>query len=224
MPRDKIGEYSMVFPEAIQVYGTSFSTTVGSANVAGELSMRRNMPLVATGGAVLAAPGNDNDSNPAYPVGRSLHANLSMIDMYGESPLWDSATLIGEIAWNRRLSITKNPAALDPRATRDAVALRLLFEPTYYQVVSGLDVGVPIGFGYTPYGRSSVVQGFGTERGGDVSIGVNGTYLNTWKASLSFTHYFGSGAPLVDPATGSFTFKQPLKDRDFVAFSLSRTF
>lgn len=224
MPRDKIGEYSMVFPEAIQVYGASFSTTVGTANVAGELSMRRNMPLVATGGAVLAMPGNDNDSNPAYPVGRSLHANLSMIDMYGASPLWDSANLIGEIAWNRRLSITKNPSALDPRATRDAVALRLLFEPTYYQVVNGLDVGIPIGFGYTPYGRSSVVQGFGPERGGDVSIGVNGTYLNTWKASLSFTHYFGSGAPLVDPATGSFTFKQTLKDRDFVAFSLSRTF
>lgn len=223
-PRDKIGEYSMVFPEDIEVYGTSFSTTVGTANVAGEISVRRNMPLVATGGAVLASPENDNDSNPAYPVGNSLHANLSMIDMYGQSDLWESATLIAEIAWNHRLSITKNPQALDPNSTRNAVALRLLFEPTYFQVLNGLDVSVPIGIGYTPYGRSSVVQGFGVEHGGDFTIGINGTYENTWKGTLSYTHYFGKGGPLADPASGNFTYDQIFKDRDFVAFSLSRTF
>ncbi|HYD71112.1 DUF1302 domain-containing protein [Azospirillum sp.] len=220
----KIGEYRLVFPEAIQVYGASFSTTLGTANVAGEVSMRRNMPLVATGGSVLAGPGADNHSNPAYPVGNSLHANLSMIDAYGGNQIWEAANLIAEIAWNHRLNITKNPQALDPNSTRDAVSLRFVFEPTYFQVLNGLDISVPIGIGYTPYGRSSVVQGFGPEHGGDISIGINGDYLKTWKFSLSYTHYFGSAAPSVDPVSGLFTFKQTLRDRDFVALSLSRTF
>lgn len=220
----KAGEYALIFPEDIDVFGASFSTTVGTANVAGEISYRRNMPFSPPGGAVVVSTLNDNDGNPAYPVGTSMHANLSMIDAYPESAAYDAAALVGEIAWNRRLSVTKNRDMLDPNTTRDAVSLRFVFEPSYYQVIDGLDITVPIGVGYSPYGKSSVVQGFGVQHGGDISIGVSGTYLNTWRGSLNFTHYYGPAGSIVDPVTGNLSFKQVMTGRDFVALSLSRTF
>ena len=44
---------------------------------------------------------------------------------------------VGEIAWNRRLSVDKNPGALNPNATRDATNIRMVFEPKYRQVLPG---------------------------------------------------------------------------------------
>src|SRR3546814_18308220 len=110
-----------------------------------------------------------NNSNSLYATGNSAHAQLSIIQVFDGSPLWESANLIGEVAWNRRTAITKNAAALDPNTTRDAWGFRAVFEPAYYQVLPGLDVTVPIGFGYNPKGRSSVVGNFngGVDKGGD---------------------------------------------------------
>ena len=127
-----------------------------------------------------------------------------------------------ELAWNRTTSIEKNPAALDPNTTRDAYGVRAVFEPAYYQVIDGLDITVPLGIGYTPYGRSSAVGGFGNEHGGDMSIGLTGDYLKKWRLSLNFTHFYGASGPI--SVAGIKTFKQTYSDRDFVSFSVARTF
>lgn len=225
-PADKIGQYALVYPENINAFGASFSTTVGAANVAGEVSLRTNAPLVSHTGVVLPIPGflADNNVNPLYAVGRTAHAQVSMIDVFNNSPLWESATLLGEVAWNRTLSITKNPLALDPNTTRDAWGFRAIFDPAYYQVMDGLDIDIPIGLGYTPRGRSSAVIGFGVERGGDFSVGIKGDYLKIWKISLNYTQYFGPEGLLANTAIDVKTFKQDIKDRDFISFSVSRTF
>lgn len=218
----KFGEYALVFPENVRALGTSFSTTLLDANVAGEVSFRFNAPLVSSAAQVLS--GADNSGNPLYAVGRTAHAQMSVIQSLQPTPLWRAANFVGEVAWNRRLSISRNAATLDPNTTRDAWGFRFVLEPSYFQVLDGMDITVPIGLGYNPGGRSSAVQGFngGTTHAGDLSIGVNGTYLNVWKLSLSYTHYFGGANSLLSP-TNTFTYGQSLKDRDFIAFSLSRT-
>ncbi|MCY1307085.1 hypothetical protein D9M70_569870 [compost metagenome] len=166
----------------------------------------------------------DNNSNPAYPIGNSLHAQVSMINLYGGSSLWDAAALVGELAFNRRLSVKENAENLDPNATRDAYSLRFTFEPQYFQVMPGVDVQVPINVGYTPHGRSSVTPlAFSPEHGGDFTIGVKADYLQNYSASLSYTNFFGDGAPIVD-TSNNYSYKQTLKDRDFIAFSIQRTF
>ena len=225
-PADKIGQYALVYPENVNAFGGSFSTTLGTANVAGEASLRTNAPLVSHTGVVLPIPGflADNDKNPLYAVGRTAHAQVSIIDVISKSHLWESATVLGEVAWNRTLSITKNPLALDPNSTRSAWGFRALFDPAYYQVLDGLDIDIPIGLGYTPSGRSSAVIGFGVEHGGDFSVGVNGDYLKVWKLSLNYTHYYGPEGLLSNTTTDTRYFKQDLKDRDFISFSISRTF
>jgi hypothetical protein len=219
--------YQLVFHEGVKAFGASFSKSVGSWNLAAEASVRRNTALVAAGGLVVDLSGTgDNADNPLYPVGNSAHLQVSAIHTLERSALWDGGLFLGEIAWHRRTSVTKNEAALDPNSTRDASALRFILQPTYYQAASGLDLSVPIGVGLNLSGRSSVItvwNGTGGKGNGDISVGLAADYLQTWKAGITYTHYIGSGGPVLD-ANGNYSFKQSLKDRDFLSLSVQRTF
>lgn len=228
--------YALAYHENIRTYGASFSTTVGEFNIAGEASVRRNTPLVQAGTPDLfgivpvrfggpSAPANNSD-NPSYPVGNSAHLNLSTLAGFGPSFIARESTLLGEVAWNRMTSIDKNAAMLDPGATRDAWGMRLVYTPSYRQVLPGLDINVPMGISYFPKGRSSVITAFGPDKGGDISVGVNGEYLSVWHFGLNFTHFYGAeGNSTVVQGPGSvFTYKQNFKDRDFVSLTVHRTF
>jgi hypothetical protein len=226
------GVYREVFPENIRTVGASFSTLLGETNVAGEASIRTNAPLVS-GPQVDTGMRSNGDTNPLYAVGRTGHLQFSMITLMGKSALWDGASLLGEVAWNRRLSIQKNPAALDVNSTRDAMAVRFIFEPQYFQVFSGVDLSVPIGLGYNPYGRSSAVNKFngGVEKGGDFSIGLTADIQKKVKASVNYVHFYGPEngfltSNSIDSARGLLmqTYAQSLRDRDFVSFSVQTTF
>lgn len=222
----QLGTYQLVYPEDITAYGASFSRTLDLVNLAGEISTRFNTPLISKSQTVAPGTAADNDENPLYAVGESLHAQMSALWTVPRTPLFQEASLMAEVAWNRRLKVTKNEAALDPNTDRDAWGFRFVFTPTYRQALSGLDVGVPLGLGYNPKGRSSVVSAFnnsGADKGGDMSVGLNFTYLNAWKANLRYTHYFGSASPFLDE-TNARSFDMNLKDRDFVSIAISRTF
>jgi hypothetical protein len=226
----QVGTYSLVFPEGIKTYGASASTTLGSANVAAEVSFRQNTPLVTAAAPVL--PGEtvtNSGDNTLYPVGKSAHAQVSVVHVAPRTPVWDSATLMAEIAWNRRLSVTREADLVDPNSTRDATAIRVSFEPTYYQVISGLDVSVPMSIGYGISGRSSVVSAFSVYHGGNFSLGVNAEYQKLWKFGLTYVRFTGPAKPVTmsdtrAPAGLAYTFGQPLADRNFVAINAQRTF
>jgi hypothetical protein len=226
------GLYRAVYAEKVKTYGASFSTVLGESNVSGEASIRTNAPLVSGPQVDVGLLGNGS-SRPLYAVGRTAHLQASMITLMGKGPLWDGASLLGEAAWNRRLSIQKNAAALDPNVSRDAMAIRFIFEPQYFQVVSGVDLSVPIGVGYNLFGLSSSVFKFngGVEKGGDFSIGLTADYQKKIKAGVNFVHYFGPENAFltsnsIDPARGllMLTGAQSLHDRDFISFSVQTTF
>ncbi|HEX7648735.1 MAG TPA: DUF1302 domain-containing protein, partial [Noviherbaspirillum sp.] len=141
-----IGTYQHVYGEGITAFGASVSTTLAGANVAAEISTRRDAPLVSDPVVAFGA-GNTKDT-AAYAVGNTAHANLSAIYVLNGGPLWDGGAILAELAWNRRLSVTRNPGSLDPNSTRDATGMRMLFAPEYFQVSPGIDMTVPIGLGY----------------------------------------------------------------------------
>jgi hypothetical protein len=149
--------------------------------------------------------------------------------------------VLAEFAWNYMMDCTRNcgPAlangfnpmgARDPNTTEHALIYRMIFDPAYFQVLPGLDVDVPIGFGYNIYGRSMVMSGaFQGNHTGDLSIGINGKYQQVWQFGLSFTHYIGSANTYAAPwfnggPAEALTFDQTLKDRNFVSFNIHRTF
>lgn len=229
--------YRYFYHEGIRTAGLSATRTIGQFNVSAEASVRHNMPLSHAGspdlfGIVPAAFGgpaapSDNRSNTVYPVGRTAHLNVSTLASMAPNALSNETTLLAELAWNRVTSVTSHADHLDPNATRDAWAMRLVATPTYRQVWPGLDIDVPVGIGYTPKGTSGVFGSvFGPDKGGDLSVGINGRYEDAWHFSLNFTHYYGAAAPTVvsDHGAAVYTYKQALKDRDFASVSLRRTF
>jgi len=252
-----VGQYQLVYAEGTKVLGASFSTSVADVNVAGELSYRRNQPLVPQGGRIFLPDGVTPSSNNQFlPLGDTLHAQVSWIALLPPSSLWGGGSFVGELAWHRLQKVTANgsyangevlhaapplgggplngKSKLDENATRSAAAVRFIFEPQYFQVLSGLDVSVPIGLGYGLFGRSPVINpGFSVYHGGDLSIGIKGDYLREWKVGLSYTKFLGRSADggVVSPANlppvvgqQGFSYAQGLADRDFVAFTLQRTF
>ena len=47
--------------------------------------------------------------------------------------------------------------------------------------------------------------------------------VSSWKAGVSYTHYYGNAAGFLNAAFTN-TFQQNMKDRDFVSFTITRTF
>ncbi|WPH12815.1 DUF1302 domain-containing protein [Variovorax paradoxus] len=226
----QVGTYSLVFPEGIKTFGASVNTTLGPVNLGAEASVRFNSPLVTAAAPVLPGEAAVTGGRGAlFPVGKSAHMQVSAIYVAPRTSVWDSATLMTEIAWNRRLSVKRNPGLIDPNSTRDATAVRVSFEPTYLQVIPGLDISVPISIGYGLSGRSSVVPAFSVYHGGNVSIGINAEYQKLWKFGLSYVQFTGATKPVTvadgrSPSGLVYTFGQPLADRKFIAINIQRSF
>ena len=223
--------YYLAYHEDTTLYGISASRSFGDFNLAAEASIRKDQSLASSAAADLSAlvPGTgaaDNKDHPAYAVGDTAHVNVSTLWTVPRTPLWNEASLAAEVAWTRLLSCSKNcDTALDPNATRDAVSMRAVFKPMYRQVLTGLDVGVPIGIGYTPNGSRNILGPWSVpaEGGGDLTVGLSGLYMNAWDLNLAYTHYFGPTGELLDSA-GAYSYRQARKDRDFIAFTVKRSF
>jgi hypothetical protein len=220
--------YYNTYNENTTAFGFSASHTFGPANVAVEASIRRNQALVSPDAIDLAAVGrpSDNRDSTGYARGKTAHINISTIWQLDETPLWREATFTGEYGWNRLLSVSADQYhAIDSNITRDAQGFRFILEPTYRSVGPGLDLSVPIGLGYSPKAsRTALGPGvFSPSNGGDISIGLNGTFEAVWRFTASYTHFFGTAGPAVNTFPAYFTFKQQYADRNFIAFSISRT-
>jgi hypothetical protein len=240
------GNVHLAYASNVRTFGASVTSSVGQLNWALEGSVRWNAPL-ASDPAVLG-PGpvlvcGTSDNNPCYGVGRTGHLQLSGIYVLQSSPLWGGGAIVGELAYNRRLAITKDIFAAPDgtrtglggatgNTTKGAFAFRMLFEPQYFQVIPALDLSVPISLGVNFGGRSSAISNFagGVSRGGDYSVGVKAKYRNDWNAALNYTNYFGKEKTFTEtlvPGSATprqLTFAQSLKDRAYLSFSVWRTF
>jgi hypothetical protein len=111
----------------------------------------------------------------------------------------------------RRLGVTRNATALDPTTDRTAVAFRGSFEPTYFGVLPNLDLTPSVGLGYNILGNSSI-DSSQYRSAGDLELGVTAVYRVVWAANITVSHFLGGAA------------RQHLADRDFISFSIQRTF
>lgn len=211
--------YWIVYPKNVRVVGTSFGTQVGDANVSGEASVRFGQPLAAKQGSLSLAAGATNTnlgSDAIYPTGKTAHVNLSMVNVLGPSALWGGASLTGEVAANHVMSIDRNENIVDPTRNKTSVGMRMIFTPTYYQVMPGLDLSPSVNLGWSFKGNSMIDTAFpfagSPNKGGDLVLGLTGVYLSKWTANLSYVRYLGK----VDT--------QAMLDRDYIRFSLQTSF
>lgn len=241
------GNVHLAYASNIRTVGASITSSIGQLNWAVEGSIRTNAPLTSDPAVLGLGPilsCGTSDADPCFAVGRTAHLQASGIYVLQPGPLWQGGAVLGELAYNRTLKVTKDIFAigpggtsaglggLDPNTTKGAFAFRMLFEPQYFQVLPGLDLSVPVGLGYNFGGRSSAIFNFagGASKAGDFSIGLKGTYQTVWRVALTYSDFFGPAKTFTETlvaGSGSprqLTFGQTLKDRANLAFSVSRTF
>lgn len=211
----QVGTYGLYYSRDIWLEGVSFSTNVGPANVAGELSFRQHQPLFPANGFFVAVDNTGNaSSDPLYPVGNTWDAQLSSIYVSPGIPLDPGGvSFAGEIILNHLINVTKNRAALAPGSQATAGAFDFSITPTYNDVLPKLQITFPIGLTYNYLGRSAVDPALyhGT---GTFDIGVTGTYDVNWAASLAYQDYLGRPN----------TVYNGLADRGYVSLNLQHTF
>jgi hypothetical protein len=238
----------IAYASDIRTYGASVTSSLGQLNWAVEGSIRDNAPLnsdpamllpAAFGGPIQTC--GNSSADPCFAVGRTGHLQASGIYVLQPSALWQGGAVLGELAYNRTLSVTTDIFApyaaagfggLDRNTTKGAFAFRMLFEPQYFQVAPGLDLSVPIGLGYNFGGRSSAVGNFagGASQAGDYSIGLKGKYQNAWNFALTYSDFFGTAKTFTETVVAGkgsprqLTFGQTLADRANLSFTVSRTF
>jgi hypothetical protein len=224
----KPGTWFYKFPSDVKTVGVSASHSFGNFNVAGEASVRDDMPLRSTN---MIYPGGFGAPQPKPALGRTAHLNLSTLATFGPSFLARESSLVAELAWNRVLHKDDPNGELGKAATRDATALQFIFTPSYRQALPGLDLSVPVGLRYVLDGNSSVTgAGWGAKGTGSANLGIEGSYLGVWQFALSYTHYNGKAVPFVDfspilaGGTPVYGDGNPLADRNHLALSLRRTF
>ncbi len=207
-----LGRYGLLYPRGIGVFGGSFSAFAGDSTVAGEISLRLNMPLASMLPSLSGTLcGRLADAALPYAAGTTLHGQVSSQTTLPPRHFWQGATLQAEVTANSVLAVTRDRAALAPGRQSTAAAVRFVFTPQYFQVLPRLDISVPVGLAYDVAGSSAVLADQ-TAHAGNAELGVDATWRTVWTAALTYTHFLGSPA------------HQDLADRDFVMLAVSRTF
>jgi hypothetical protein len=216
-----LGQYRLVYPTHIQIYGASASETVGAWNIAGEISARLNAPLSNAGVTVLPGQPADANTHALYPTGKIFYAQVSEIYLGPATKFWDSSALVGEIAGSQLMSVDRNgdnfvAANGGGPGHWNAVGFHFVFTPTYFEVRPGVDLSVPLGLAYNFWGNAPgthTFNGSDQSHGGEATIGVALTYLSSWNAGFAYNQFFG---PV--------SYGQLFADRSNVTFSLQHTF
>ncbi|WP_442969284.1 DUF1302 domain-containing protein [Pseudomonas sp. TUM22785] len=217
--------YQFAYNDDIDIYGISLSKNIGGVSVGSDLNYREHMTLASiapnynpTSYAALAAAGINpttagvvntpfKDGDPMAATGQTLHWTLNGLATIGETPLFDAASLLGELYYSNLLSLDgKNEALYKGKntyngvdqPTRDNWGIAVNFTPTWYQVFPGVDMNMPLSINYGIDGVSPVAGG-GAENTGTYSVGVGAVIYNQYFVDLKYVDAFGEASKCDDP-------------------------
>ncbi|WP_259755627.1 DUF1302 domain-containing protein [Pseudomonas sp. GCEP-101] len=249
-------QYFADYPEDIQLYGLSFSTSLPTGTtLAGEISYRPNMPVqinpvdvvTATLGIPALTPVYGDAPAPAndailkgYRRKEVTQAQVTATHFFDQVMGADRLTLIGEVGLTHvgglggkdELRYGRSPVfgqgalypdnslctgnSATPQYCNDSgfvtsnawgYQARAIWE--YADLIDGATVRPNLAWSHDVHGYAPE-PGF-NQGARAISVGVDGTYLNTYNMSLSYTNFFG----------GDYNVNT---DRDFVALSLGVSF
>lgn len=252
-----VGSYNQFYVDDIDVYGISLSKNIAGVSVGVDINYRENMPLASVPASVnpaLAAIGRPGfvasfDGEDGVARGKTVHAVVNGLTTFADTPVWDSASLLMELAYSRWLDVTDNEQLFKgedwyrgvDKVTRDNYVLGVNFTPTWYQVFPGVDIHLPMTYNVGLNGHSAVQQG-GNEDAGSYSVGIGLDLRNQYRFDLKYVDNFGpfdtcesttdGAAPgandLYNCAPGQTTAfagaPAQLKDRGMVTFTFKTTF
>jgi Protein of unknown function (DUF1302) len=159
--------------------------------------------------------------------------------------VFDAATLVGELTWNRVLSVTSDPFNLYKgtaayaagntagapnidAVTRDSTSISMAFTPQWVGAMSGVDIAMPMTYSVGLSGNSGVANG-GFKRVGSWSIGIAADIESRYNLSLRYIAAFGRyskvpAGPLAGAAAVAVGPNSTISDRDMLVFTFKTTF
>ncbi len=248
-------QYQLEYANGIDVLGLSLSKSVAGVAVGADLSYRRNMAIYSTPALLMPVGTNPAVLNalnakvaPTLVVvaadlpkpgevsgtrGNTIHGVLNFLGTTAKTPVADASTWAVEFVWNRVAGLTQNPQFFRGRdsytgvdkVSRDFYAVAATYTSTWFQVLPGVDVSMPLAYSAGLKGNSAVQAG-GNKGAGNYSLGVSFDVRQKYRFDLKYVSFFG---PLVtDPASGAVTsfggVTSLLKDRGFLAATFKTTF
>ncbi len=168
------GLYFITYAEDVKLYGFSFSSQIGTANISGEFSYRQDFPVATTEGIEEAD---------------YWQAQLSWL--YSITfPGVDRLAFQGEVGCNQVQDYSDEDLSAQDKH-KFAWGFVAVLSPEWYQVLPDLDISVPLVYKGNPEGNSVNTLTF-DEKNDSGSVGVQFTYKNAIKASLKYVNYFNS--------------------------------
>lgn len=192
--------FRFVYPAATKLWGLSLSKPVGPVSVGAEVSWRKNAHLNSVASYTSTSTGATGDT---------FHAVVNGTYGLPKTALWDTGTLIGELAYSRLLKVTDNEQlyrgvgyagcvklgtsgataqpgdVTDTCSTKNYWELALRFTPQYLGVLPSLDVSVPVTLSYGLKGTAATGGG-GFEGLLKWSIGIAAIYASKHEFSLTY--------------------------------------
>jgi hypothetical protein len=198
-----IGRYKLAFGSDIDIVGISLAKNLGSISFGGELSYRRNMPLVSdavnilppalaarTPGAIAADPASGETGGAR---GNTVHGVFNLLGVVSKTALFDSANWTVELTWNHLAKLSRGEAVFKGRSTytgidkasKDYAGLSMNLAPAWFQAFPGVDLYLPMSVGAGLTGNS-VVTGGGNKHAGSYSIGIGADFRQQYRFDLRF--------------------------------------
>jgi hypothetical protein len=243
------GDYRLVFPKNTRLYGLSLSTQ--------QLGISFGADIAYSPNRALQSQLFFTDESGQRARGETLSGVFNAlyltppVSMFG-SRLWDSASLAGEINWSYLLKVTENPQfykgvntnacrsdaatsgapfvrgdTVDGCASRYSIGLSVLFQPTWFQVLPGVDFNATASLQDGLFNDSPINSGsFEGQVTG--SFGIGAIFNNKITAALAYNFYNvqhrtgrNLDGELVDT---TFNFLGDIRDRDWVSLTLKYSF
>ncbi|WP_425930435.1 DUF1302 domain-containing protein [Pseudomonas sp. NyZ201] len=213
-----------VYAKDIDLYGLSVSSNIGGLSVGAELSYRENMPLNSSGAAA------DQAHRLEGARGSTWHAVLNAVQTYGDTAVFDSASLSGELSWARLDKVTDNAAAYRAKGYNagcgedarlrgcsddDFYSASLSFTPVWTQVFPSIDLKLPMFLSRNLSGNAPT-NGGGSEGLTTAKIGISAEAYAVHFIDLAVTYYDQKhsdsrnlvlGPPYLDKAWVSLTYQ-----------------
>ncbi len=194
------GSYRFVYPAATKVIGVSISKPVGPVSVGAELSWRKDAHLNSVASYTTTSTGATGDT---------FHAVVNGVYLMPKTALWDTGSVIGELAYSRLNKVTANQALFrgvgyagcvrlgtsgataqpgdvtDTCSTKNYWEMAVRFTPQYLGVLPSWDLSVPMAINYGLKGTAATGGG-GFEGRLSWSVGLAATYAGKHDFALTY--------------------------------------
>ncbi|MDY0073321.1 MAG: DUF1302 family protein [Thauera sp.] len=223
-----MGSYRIRYFDNIKLLGASFTTSLGMATLAGEISYKKNAPALVD--AIVDPMSGEGMASPTRA--RIVQTNLNTFINYGRTAIADGTLVLAEMSYVDVSNAKKIkvpgveamgefadffPASNKLSFGGHGLAMSGMLVLTYYDVFSGWDLDIPISYEQQLSGRT-LVGGVGGEGDRRFSIGASLTYNQNLELGLTYTNYLG------DAHVRTLKREKTLTDRDNISFVVKYSF